>query len=211
MLIEVSIVLFPQLLGEYDSLVKEHEGLKVMDLLLELICYILFWLFDYHWNMLDGYNSDKQNQPVLIQARAVFNHFCVYRTTWCQQRTSLSTPTIRYQNWRGEWIGWINLIISVFCPVYQFWFFPTLISKESWKNTIILFYALLRKLREVCSVKSLKYFNVSGIQWLHNSEKSGSIRGHKKQLLALVSILCPFFFAHSLKVEDTLIRFLAEV
>lgn len=31
-MIKVSVVLFPQLLGQYDSLVKEHEGLKVKDL-----------------------------------------------------------------------------------------------------------------------------------------------------------------------------------
>lgn len=37
-MIEVSVVLFPQLLGEYDSLLKEHEGLKVMD----LMYYVLF-------------------------------------------------------------------------------------------------------------------------------------------------------------------------
>lgn len=35
----VSAALCPQLLGEYDSLVQEHEGLKVMDLLLELITF----------------------------------------------------------------------------------------------------------------------------------------------------------------------------
>lgn len=33
--VKMSVVLFPQLLGEYDSLIKDHEGLKVMILSLK--------------------------------------------------------------------------------------------------------------------------------------------------------------------------------
>lgn len=44
--VKMSVVLFPQLLGEYDSLIKDHEGLKVMILSLKFTLKKLLWLFD---------------------------------------------------------------------------------------------------------------------------------------------------------------------
>lgn len=107
---------------------------------------------DQYWNILD-------------RTVTKFNNSCLYRTIWCQRRTSSSMPTIRFQNWGGGWSQYCWVIITCFS-----WLVATddstLLYFKSWCSIHLLSRAVrMEWIRHLAPVSVLFFSSGSSLNW----------------------------------------------